>query len=73
MKLDFHHSGCSKVSSKTIIAASKHCPQLRSVNLNYTAVAPISLLPLVTACHHLEVLKLAGISNWASLVSSQSE
>ncbi|GBE78266.1 hypothetical protein SCP_0111490 [Sparassis crispa] len=55
---------CAKVGSKTVEAAAKNCPHLSVVNLNYTAVTPLSLVPLITACRDLEVLKLAGITHW---------
>jgi hypothetical protein len=58
--------GCSKVGSKALAAAAKYCPLLTVVNLSYTSVTPASLVPLIVACPHLEVLKLAGIPNWAS-------
>ncbi|KAH7924873.1 RNI-like protein [Leucogyrophana mollusca] len=56
--------GCTKVGSKTAEAAARSCPSLTTVNLNYTAVPPVSLAPLITACPQLHVLKLAGISSW---------
>ncbi|KAJ7130082.1 RNI-like protein [Mycena crocata] len=55
--------GCALVGSKTLAAAAK-CPQLQVLNLNYTSATPAALQPLLIACPHLEVLKLAGISNW---------
>lgn len=48
------------------MAAAKSCPLLTTVNFNYTTVTPVSLVPLVNGCPHLEVLKVAGIQNWAS-------
>jgi Leucine-rich repeat (LRR) protein len=48
------------------MAAGTSCPKLTVVNLNYTAVTPISLVPLLTGCLELTVLKLAGIQNWVS-------
>lgn len=54
------------MGTKTVQAAAEYCPLLVTVNLNYTAVTPASLAPLVVACSHLEVLKLAGIPNWVS-------
>ncbi|KDQ63818.1 hypothetical protein JAAARDRAFT_29865 [Jaapia argillacea MUCL 33604] len=56
--------GCSKVGPQTVEAAAKSCPHLTTVNFNSTSVTPLSLLPLLVACHSLESLKLAGISNW---------
>jgi hypothetical protein len=58
-------SGCTQVGANTVTAAAK-CTHLRTVNLNYTAASPISLAPLLIACNELEVLKVAGIPNWAS-------
>ncbi|ETW87856.1 hypothetical protein HETIRDRAFT_413759 [Heterobasidion irregulare TC 32-1] len=59
--------GCTKVGQKTIETAAKRCPNLTTVNLNYTSVSPVSLVPLLLTCQkHLEVLKLAGISSWAN-------
>ncbi|KZT21647.1 RNI-like protein [Neolentinus lepideus HHB14362 ss-1] len=58
--------GCSKVAAKTVEAAQKSCPLLISLNLSYTAITPGSLGPLVVSLPDLEVLKLAGIPNWAS-------
>lgn len=52
------------MGSKTVEAAAKNCPHLTVVNLNYTAVPPVSLAPLIKRCKDLEVLKLAGIPNW---------
>lgn len=59
-------SGSIKVGLDTVKAAAKTCPGLRVVNLNYTSVTPVSLVPLITECPHLEVLKLEGIQNWVS-------
>ena len=59
--------GCSKVGPKTIVAAAKYCPLLTVVNLSYTSVTPVSLVPLAVACVNLEVLKLAGVPNWVSI------
>ncbi|KAJ6627210.1 RNI-like protein [Mycena sp. CBHHK59/15] len=56
--------GCTRVGPKTLLATAEKCRQLQTVNLNYTTVTPASLLPLLLACPRLEVLKLAGISNW---------
>ncbi|TFK57375.1 RNI-like protein [Heliocybe sulcata] len=58
--------GCSKIAAKTVEAAQKSCPLLTSVNLSYTAVTPLALGPLVVSRPDLEVLKLAGIPNWAN-------
>ncbi|KAJ6509256.1 RNI-like protein [Mycena vitilis] len=55
--------GCALVGPKTIAAAAS-CTRLQVLNLNYTAVTPVSLQPVLLACPGLEVLKLAGISNW---------
>ena len=52
------------------MAAAKSCPLLTTVNFNYTAVTPVSLVPLVIGCSRIEVLKLAGIQNWANSVLS---
>lgn len=63
------NSGCSNVGPQTAMAAAKSCPLLTTVNFNYTAVTPVSLVPLVIGCSRIEVLKLAGIQNWASVLS----
>ncbi|KAF8213364.1 hypothetical protein K438DRAFT_1956761 [Mycena galopus ATCC 62051] len=55
--------GCALVGPKTAGAAAS-CPRLQVLNLNYTATTPASLQPVLLACPGLEVLKLAGISNW---------
>ncbi|KAF8898538.1 hypothetical protein BD779DRAFT_1431472, partial [Infundibulicybe gibba] len=55
--------GSIKVGVDTMRAASKCC-DLKKLNINYTSVSPVSLLPLLLACPNLEVLKLAGIQNW---------
>ena len=55
--------GCAKVAAKTAEAAAKSCPLLVSVNFSYTAVTPVSLVPLLIRTK-LEVLKVAGIENW---------
>ncbi|KAJ6519547.1 RNI-like protein [Mycena sanguinolenta] len=55
--------GCALVGPKTVAAAAS-CPHLQVLNLNYTAATPTSLQPVLLACPGLEVLKLAGISNW---------
>ena len=53
------------MGSKTIQAIAKACLSLKSVNLNYTSVAPVALAPLLRSCkERLEVLKVAGISSW---------
>ncbi|KAG9316104.1 hypothetical protein JVU11DRAFT_3778 [Chiua virens] len=56
--------GCSKVGSKTAEAIGNACPSLTTLNLNYTSVPPGSLLGPLNSCTNLEVLKVAGISNW---------
>ncbi|KAF4605393.1 hypothetical protein EYR40_004177 [Pleurotus pulmonarius] len=57
--------GCHKVGTATMQATAKNCTELRLVNVNYTSVTPLSLVPLIQVCgQHLEVLKVAGISNW---------
>ncbi|KAF9455704.1 hypothetical protein BDZ94DRAFT_1179407 [Collybia nuda] len=56
--------GSVKVGSETIKAAATTCPNLRTVNLNYTSVTPTSLVPLITECPHIEILKLGGVQNW---------
>lgn len=59
-------SGCTKVAAKTMDGAT-HCPRLSHLNLNYTSVTPLSLAPLLLLVKDkLEVLKVAGISNWDS-------
>ncbi|KAI0724492.1 hypothetical protein C8T65DRAFT_798165 [Cerioporus squamosus] len=63
--------GCTKVGQKTVEAAAEHCPLLEVVNLNYTAVPPPSLTPLLKRCEHLEVLKVAGIPNWTDATCSK--
>ncbi|KAF7339703.1 hypothetical protein MSAN_02185700 [Mycena sanguinolenta] len=55
--------GCSLAGPKAVAAAAS-CPHLQVLNLNYTAATPASLQPVLLACPGLEVLKLAGISNW---------
>ncbi|KAJ7042523.1 RNI-like protein [Mycena alexandri] len=55
--------GCALVGTKTLGAAAS-CTHLQVLNLNYTAVTPISLVGVLKACPNLEVLKLAGIVNW---------
>lgn len=47
-------------------AIANRCRQITVLNLNYTAVTPASLAPVLLSCTHIEVLKLAGISNWVS-------
>ncbi|KAF7437001.1 hypothetical protein PC9H_003835 [Pleurotus ostreatus] len=57
--------GCHKVGTLTMQAAANKCTELRSLNVNYTSVTPLSLVPLIQACgQQLEVLKVAGIPNW---------
>ncbi|CCM00956.1 uncharacterized protein FIBRA_03003 [Fibroporia radiculosa] len=56
--------GCTKVGQSTADAIAKSCSQLTVLNLNYTSVTPISLVPVLTSCRHLEVLKIAGVPNW---------
>jgi hypothetical protein len=65
----FCTSGCSKVGAETATAAGTSCPKLSVVNFNYTAVTPVSLVPLLTGCSELTVLKLAGIQNWVASMS----
>jgi len=48
------------------MAAGTSCLKLAVVNFNYTAVTPVSLVPLLKGCSELTVLKLAGIQNWVS-------
>jgi hypothetical protein len=67
LALNFSCSGCAKVGPKTVKAAATSCPELVTVNLNYTAVTPVSLVPLVTLCKNLAVLKVAGVPNWVIL------
>ncbi|KAJ7706469.1 hypothetical protein B0H17DRAFT_631541 [Mycena rosella] len=55
--------GCLLVGPKTLAAVAS-CRQLQVLNLNYTAATPAALQPLLLACTRLEVLKLAGLSNW---------
>jgi hypothetical protein len=62
----FRTSGSSKVGAETATAAGISCPKLTVVNLNYTAVTPVSLIPLLTGCLELTIIKLAGIQNWVS-------
>ncbi len=57
-------SECTKVASQTVEAAAKSCPLLAVINLDYTAVTPLSLAPLLRNCDRLEVLKVAGVPNW---------
>ncbi|KAI0335341.1 RNI-like protein [Cubamyces sp. BRFM 1775] len=56
--------GCTKVGQETVKAAAEHCQRLEIVNLNYTAVTPLSLAPLLLICKQLATLKVAGIPNW---------
>ena len=46
---------------------AKHCQLLEVVNLNYSAVPPVSLAPLLLNCKQLATLKVAGIPNWVRL------
>ncbi|KAJ6574828.1 hypothetical protein B0H19DRAFT_614988 [Mycena capillaripes] len=55
--------GCALVGPKTLSAAAS-CTRLQVLNLNYTAATPMALQPVLLACPGLEILKLAGISNW---------
>ncbi|KAI0778118.1 RNI-like protein [Trametes elegans] len=55
--------GCTKVGLKTAQAMAKHCLDLEYVNLNYTSVPPVALVPLFSNCK-LQFLKAAGIPNW---------
>lgn len=48
------------------MSAGTSCIKLTAVNLNYTAVTPVSLVPLLTGCPDLTIIKLAGIQNWVS-------
>jgi hypothetical protein len=58
-------SGCTLVGPQTIQAIAKTCLSLKSINLNYTSVAPLALAPLLRSCkERLEVLKVAGITSW---------
>jgi hypothetical protein len=59
--------GCSKVAIKTTEAVAAHCPELRSLNLSYTAVNPIHLSSVLQNCRQLQILKLAGLYNWVSM------
>ena len=56
--------GCTKAGTKTVAAVAKSCPSLTELNLNYTSVTPISLVPVLRSCRELEVLKAGGIPNW---------
>lgn len=48
---------------------AKNCLQLTSLNLNYTAVPPLALAPVLRNCAALEVLKVAGIQpQWVSIL-----
>ena len=61
------YSGCTKVGPETVKTAAKHCQLLEVVNLNYTAVPPVSIAPLLLNCKQLATLKVAGIPNWVRL------
>ncbi|TCD63987.1 hypothetical protein EIP91_004689 [Steccherinum ochraceum] len=63
--------GCTKAGAKTVAAAATSCPNLTSLNLNYTSTTPVSLAPLLRNCTSLEVLKLAGIPNWTEATVSK--
>ncbi|KAL0950951.1 hypothetical protein HGRIS_007703 [Hohenbuehelia grisea] len=64
--------GCSQVGAKTLAAMEKHCGQLSVINLNNTAATPVALLPILLGCGpKLEVLKVAGISNWTDATFSR--
>lgn len=56
--------GSSTVGPKTAQAVADHCPKLKILNLNYTAVPPVSVAGVLENCPHLETLKVAGIPNW---------
>ncbi|KAH9835617.1 RNI-like protein [Rhodofomes roseus] len=56
--------GCSKVGEKTCNVVAKTCPKLAALNLSYTAITPAFVVPILSACGDLEVLKVAGISSW---------
>ncbi|KAG7099403.1 hypothetical protein E1B28_001256 [Marasmius oreades] len=55
---------CTKVGLKTVVAIAKSCPHLKIANLNHTSSPPAAVGDLLLSCPQLEVLKLAGISNW---------
>ena len=55
----------------TARAAADHCPLLEVVNFSYTTVPAVSLAPLLQKCHHLEVLKAAGIASWVGFDDSE--
>jgi len=62
---DLSLCGCTLVGPKTIQATAKACTSLKAINLNYTSVTPLALVPLLRSCkERLEVLKVAGISSW---------
>ncbi|KAI0374236.1 RNI-like protein [Pilatotrama ljubarskyi] len=63
--------GCTKVGQKTVEAAAKHCPLLEVINLNYTAVPPVSMALLLLNCKQLQVMKVAGIPNWTDTAFSK--
>ncbi|KAG6901846.1 hypothetical protein C0995_007232 [Termitomyces sp. Mi166 len=56
--------GCTKVASESMQAVAQNSTDLQILNVSYTSVTPASLAPVVRACSHLEVLKVAGIQNW---------
>ncbi|KAJ8084219.1 hypothetical protein PM082_002986 [Marasmius tenuissimus] len=63
--------GCTKVGLKTVVAIAKSCPHLKVANFNYTSAPPVSIGDLLLSCRELEVLKLAGISNWTDATFSK--
>ncbi|KAF8507065.1 hypothetical protein F5888DRAFT_1647422 [Russula emetica] len=69
---DLSLCGCTLVGPKTIQAIAKTCLSLKSINLNYTSVAPLALAPLLRNCkERLEVLKVAGINSWTDTTFAQ--
>ncbi|KAG5718610.1 F-box/LRR-repeat protein 2 [Termitomyces sp. T112] len=56
--------GCTKVTGESMQAVAQNSKSLRILNVSFTSVTPASLAPIVRACPHLEVLKVAGIQNW---------
>ncbi|KAF9270406.1 RNI-like protein [Marasmius fiardii PR-910] len=62
---------CLKVGLKTVVAIAKSCPRLQVANLSYTSTPPIAIGDLLLSCPQLEVLKLAGISNWTDATFSK--
>ncbi|KAI0036690.1 hypothetical protein K488DRAFT_40679 [Vararia minispora EC-137] len=56
--------GCIRVGQKTVEAVARQCPSLTSINLSYTSVLPLTLLPLLRARREtLKVMKTA-IPTW---------